>query len=368
MLVIALALPACVLSEDYAAIGDGEAATTGAADPTPGAPDSGSTESTSAATRAATTAMPGDSGDSDTGPLRDEGATTTGTDEDTTGRPEDRPDVGSSTSGDTTTSGPMVLSEDCCVPSEAVGCGNPGVEACVCEYDPYCCEKAWDDVCVDLMVDVGCLACDRRPMFGLENCCVATGEPGCPEDEVAACVCAEDPYCCDVAWDDVCVGLVEEHACGSCEQPPLPACCEPSAEPGCPADTEIETCVCATDSFCCASEWDNVCVNEVQTLSCGECGWTSDDPDCCVASGTPGCDDPEIEACVCGGDAFCCQSSWDDVCVENVEAYNCGSCPTEPETGTGSGETGGSDGGSDGETGGSDTGGATASYGSTGTG
>ena len=48
--------------------------------------------------------------------------------------------------------------------------------------------------------------------------------------------------------------------------------------------------------------------------------------DCCVPSSTPGCDDPEIEACVCALDPFCCAVAWDELCVEEVETFGCGSC------------------------------------------
>jgi subtilisin-like proprotein convertase family protein len=49
--------------------------------------------------------------------------------------------------------------------------------------------------------------------------------------------------------------------------------------------------------------------------------------DCCTGHGTPGCEIPTIEACVCAVDAFCCQFSWDNACAQNVDALGCGTCP-----------------------------------------
>ena len=47
---------------------------------------------------------------------------------------------------------------------------------------------------------------------------------------------------------------------------------------------------------------------------------------CCEASSTPGCNDPDVTACVCSEDAFCCKYLWDGFCVEEVESFGCGVC------------------------------------------
>lgn len=46
--------------------------------------------------------------------------------------------------------------------------------------------------------------------------CCEQGGPGCDDDEVRDCVCVSDPYCCEVAWDEVCVQSVEQNGCGEC--------------------------------------------------------------------------------------------------------------------------------------------------------
>ena len=70
--------------------------------------------------------------------------------------------------------------------------------------------------------------------------------------------------------------------------------------------------------------------------------------DCCKTSSAPGCMDPAIVECVCAKDSFCCSNSWDNVCVSNVNAFNCGKCAAVDGGGTDGGSPdGGSDGGSD---------------------
>ena len=51
------------------------------------------------------------------------------------------------------------------------------------------------------------------------------------------------------------------------------------------------------------------------------------DGNCCIANGSPGCDDPDCEAAICAADPFCCDVTWDDVCAEaaaNEPLCDCG--------------------------------------------
>jgi hypothetical protein len=51
----------------------------------------------------------------------------------------------------------------------------------------------------------------------VSDCCEAvSGETGCSDPVVEACVCSSDPYCCDIDWDNLCVSEVESFGCGSC--------------------------------------------------------------------------------------------------------------------------------------------------------
>ena len=57
---------------------------------------------------------------------------------------------------------------------------------------------------------------------------------------------------------------------------------------------------------------------------------------CCAAKATPSCDTPQVATCVCegqgqfGGDPFCCSSSWDQQCAEEVQKFACGVCQAVP--------------------------------------
>lgn len=49
--------------------------------------------------------------------------------------------------------------EPCCKPHTTKGCSDAAIEACVCETDAYCCEDAWDQFCVERVIESQCGAC-----------------------------------------------------------------------------------------------------------------------------------------------------------------------------------------------------------------
>jgi hypothetical protein len=53
-----------------------------------------------------------------------------------------------------------------------------------------------------------------------------------------------------------------------------------------------------------------------------------------VVHSTPGCEDTEIESCVCAYDSYCCTTSWDSLCVSEVVSYGCGTCESDTDTET----------------------------------
>lgn len=320
-----IAVSGCVLREEVSAMDEGASSGSGAA-ADPGELSGGSTGPVGGATSGGSSAG---FGSTDRAP---DGASTEGS----SGGDDMLPDPSTGTS---TGIGSTVFAGDCCSPHRDAGCDDPEVSDCVCAVDSFCCEEEWDEVCVDLMNDLGCMTCPSTklpPQTG--SCCDATYGRGCLDAGVNDCVCAIDPFCCQVQWDETCVSLVEARSCGQCLQEP---CCAATPQPGCPADLGIEACVCAEDPFCCDTEWDGVCVSGVHGYGCGDCVYVSQGGDCCSANGSPGCDDPEIEACVCMGDPFCCQTSWDMLCADEVDSYGYDVCPVS-DTGTG-GDSGGLD-------------------------
>jgi len=89
--------------------------------------------------------------------------------------------------------------------------------------------------------------------------------------------------------------------------------------------------ICAADSFCCSTSWDSVCVGEVKSI-CGQtCGGTDAGTDAGNDGGGSTCSHSECstgaklvktcDACVtkiCTADSFCCNSTWDSICVSEV--------------------------------------------------
>lgn len=121
------------------------------------------------------------------------------------------PDMPTETTGD-----PTIDALDCCAPSNAPGCPDPEAEACVCAMDPYCCDVAWDDACVEIATWSDCAACRVPDPPPPDDCCLGLGGHGCEDEYVQDCVCEMDPYCCDVAWDEACAEQVDLHGCGAC--------------------------------------------------------------------------------------------------------------------------------------------------------
>ena len=55
---------------------------------------------------------------------------------------------------------------------------------------------------------------------------------------------------------------------------------------------------------------------------------------CCVANGTPGCDDATCCAAICALDPFCCNNTWDQICASEAAA-DAANCPQCQQTGGG---------------------------------
>lgn len=179
---------------------DEDAATTGAA----------------TTTTAATTEALASSGESETAardPQTESGESSTTVDEPDTAHFDvgASPDIPYETTGD-----PTIDVVDCCAPNNAPGCPDPEIEACVCVMDPYCCDVVWDDACVEIATWSDCEACIAPEPPPPDDCCLGQGGRGCADKGVQSCVCEMDPYCCDVAWDEYCAEQVDSYGCGAC--------------------------------------------------------------------------------------------------------------------------------------------------------
>ena len=89
-------------------------------------------------------------------------------------------------------------------------------------------------------------------------------------DTCAAQICGQDSYCCNTAWDSVCVGEVGSICGQSCGT--TTTCTHPICTSGGKLKSTCDACaaqICAQDSYCCNTLWDSQCVSEVSSI-CGE--------------------------------------------------------------------------------------------------
>lgn len=161
-----------------------------------------------------------------------------------------------------------------CVPStDETGCAGCACENCVCGIDPWCCDTAWDFLCVELCeaecagpacsdtcLSMDCFLFDRE--CGPDGCCGSCGtcQSGsyCHEPEYQCTPCTCDGKDCG---NDGC-GI----QCGQCtgddtcyQDLCMPPGCAPTEEPGCDA-CPCRECACAIDPYCCSDFWDTICV------------------------------------------------------------------------------------------------------------
>jgi hypothetical protein len=241
---------------------------------------------------------------------------------------------------------------DCCFSHSTPGCNDSSCCNEVCSSDPFCCEREWDSFCVDGAQELcsicgpvcGDTICERGETWpecpecpevitcpGVGDCCDTHLSNGCNDEECCVDVCDADPSCCQSGWDAICVGEAKslcpdlcKPTCGDtiCEPgeswpecpecPPVDACpgvgdcCESHASIGCSDETCCDA-VCDIDPFCCESEWDNGCVNLVGDECPDLCGPTCGDTICERGETWPEC--PECPPVInCPGEGDCCEA------------------------------------------------------------
>eukprot|EP01095_Lingulamoeba_sp_RSL-Kostka_P012266 TRINITY_DN482_c0_g1_i6.p1 TRINITY_DN482_c0_g1~~TRINITY_DN482_c0_g1_i6.p1 ORF type:complete len:587 (-),score=213.82 TRINITY_DN482_c0_g1_i6:84-1844(-) len=225
----------------------------------------------------------------------------------------------------------------CCAPHAERGCQNRQTSTCVCNDMPSCCTDSWTVECVQYVTDNDCGECTGDKT----DCCESHNYPKCSQSKVSDCVCKHDIFCCDVAWDESCVDAVDFFECGECDgdyyddeddYSSAPGdCCIPKTSGSC-SDLNISECVCEIDPYCCNTKWDSTCVDEISEFGCSDlCPYYSGSEDdgenkCCEAQSGPGCTDSTVNDCVCYIDPYCCENVWDNVCVGEIEQFNCGTC------------------------------------------
>lgn len=206
------------------------------------------------------------------------------------------------------------------------GCVDAFCCTAVCEVEPTCCVISWDQYCVDAAFAV-CYSASACP--GIGPCDLPHASPGCSEQQCCQIVCAGDPSCCDDNWDIYCA----QRAKGTCTPAPSWNCpCDGScfeAHPENPGCNDAVCCagVCGVDPLCCTASWDQHCATIARVVCCGipSCG-NYCAGSCFVVHSTPFCSDPVCCEAVCRFDPVCCTNRWDSSCVNEARETCNGGC------------------------------------------
>jgi hypothetical protein len=227
-----------------------------------------------------------------------------------------------------------VFDTSACTINEPV-CGNDMIE------DPEPCDgtELGGADCMSEGFSGGTLAC-AKDCSALDtsgctsagsNCCINNGMMGCDDAVCEAAICGLDPYCCDTEWDDLCAAAAtgvdgNGNECAVC---PLPMCGNDVIEFGeaCEAADLLGE-DCASLGFmggvlACAAD-----CTAYDTSGC----MAGPPSNCCINNGMMGCDNAVCEAAICGLDAYCCDTEWDDICAAAAtgvdgEGNECAVCP-----------------------------------------
>ncbi|GMV38815.1 MAG: hypothetical protein AMXMBFR64_05310 [Myxococcales bacterium] len=251
-----------------------------------------------------------------------------------------------------------------CTTSPSAGCDGCGCQACVQTYDPFCVLTAWDNDCVTLCKSKTKCGYNCDAESGGTGCFPST-KKGCGNCACQTCVCYWDNFCCDFAWDASCVARCQGSQCGYDCEGATPTCgdgicsiggetcttcpadcgsccgdgqcnkaagescvncgqdcgpcqctlgCDETTLPGC-GTAYCEDCVCAQSPYCCTVAWDLACGELCGQCGMG-CGGQSGGLGCLENLKGAGCADCSCEDCVCAHDPYCCNNEWDSQCSQ----------------------------------------------------
>ncbi|MBL9119270.1 MAG: trypsin-like peptidase domain-containing protein [Phycisphaerae bacterium] len=169
-------------------------------------------------------------------------------------------------------------------------------------------------------IDASYAVAGQEACLNANHGCYVTGSAGCTDATCCNTVCTLDPFCCNNSWDVFCVESAAAN-CPGCGNPNGGSCYAEHG-PYC-ADESCCNNVCAFDPFCCDSSWDNLCVDEAFT-ECAGCGDPSSGS-CYAPHANTGCEDENCCLSVCNDDTFCCDTEWDQLCADEA-AKLCPGC------------------------------------------
>jgi hypothetical protein len=213
---------------------------------------------------------------------------------------------------------------DECVEGVALNASCSACAQAVCALDSYCCDGAWDSYCVD-EADQECGGCGSGSCA--HDICVTGVALTASCDPCAQTVCNIDAYCCDTAWDATCVDEAGQY-CGQCGGSGS-GCAHDECDEGVALSASCSACasqVCNVDDYCCDTEWDSYCVDYADQY-CGGCGGSSSCAhDECVAGVMLDASCSSCATAVCNDDPYCCNTEWDNTCIDGADALCGGIC------------------------------------------
>jgi len=107
-------------------------------------------------------------------------------------------------------------------------------------------------------------ACPSACSSAIDSAYIAHGPRGAAPSGCCAMVCAVDSYCCDVAWDSLCV-TAAFNLCSDCGVAGTSVCTNPQVSNGC-SDTSCCNTICTIDPYCCNVSWDALCAKQAAAL------------------------------------------------------------------------------------------------------
>ncbi len=260
---------------------------------------------------------------------------------------------------------------DCCEVGVA-GCADPVVRDCVCAVDPFCCEFAWDQACLEAVEDLGCGDCGEScDEGGFATDFGTLYEPGG--------VCAAFPELfesCEGAGPYLtisggCAGIgdaalrfgggfpwssIETRCIDLTGATTATLRFTVSTEPGVPGPVidaqvgddppmELARVPISASTGCRVMEVDLAAVvgregvrlrirsgsSVAEATRLDDLALEIDPMHAPCETGGPGADDAAIVACTCEIDQYCCSTAWDALCVTIATLVcdaECGSIPT----------------------------------------
>lgn len=157
----------------------------------------------------------------------------------------------------------------CCYPGElGFECAEVSADSCNNDLNGYF--QGAGEVCINM--DDEFICDDLNPECGEDSAgsCFWTdgenGTPFCSNNDCCELICDQDPFCCDEGegrWDEFCAAIANQ-ICATppadrCNTPLNGNCTEPNSAGGCNNATCCNT-VCGLDPTCCNSTWDDLCV------------------------------------------------------------------------------------------------------------